>query len=595
LSETIELRGMGVSPGIAIGECIIVDRSRVHTSRRLLVSSEIEDEKRRFVTAVHESKKQLEEIRARIDAVAHREHVLIIDTHLAILDDELFSGATLERIESEKVNAEHALRAVVEETRRVFDEIDDPYLKERFNDIDYIGERTLRNLVGHKEQRISEITKPSVVIAHDLSPADTAQMSHDKVLGFVTSSGGPTSHTAIVARSIEIPAVVGVKGLFDNIRDGDEIIIDGISGRVIIGPDAATIEYFVRLRKECEKVDKELHFEVQLPAVTRDGHRITVSANLEIIHELGLLAKHGAEGIGLYRTEYLYLDRNDAPSEEEHYQNYRKVVETVSPGETTIRTLDLGGDKFNHALPMAPELNPAMGLRAIRFCLREEEVFRTQLRAILRASAHGPVRIMFPMISGLQEVREALRLLGEVKDELRRKGEPFDEDMAVGCMMEVPSAAIIAERLAREVDFFSIGTNDLIQYTLAIDRVNEHVSYLYEPLHPAVLSLIGRVARAGQSAGIEVAMCGEMAGKTLYIPLLLGLGITTLSMPAQLVPQAKRIIRYVTLEDARKLAQEVLKFDTAAEINTFITKTVREKWAKALPWDFTGEDLHATG
>ena len=590
MSQTVELEGNGVSPGIAIGKVFILDRSRIRISRQLISESSVEKEKKRFRSAVKKSQEQLQAILSKVNAFVHREHALIIQTHISILDDEMFTGATLQKIEKDKVNAEFALRSVLEETRRVFDEMDDPYLRERFSDVDYVGERTIRNLVGQAEERVSDIKDPSIIVAHDLSPADTAQMSRERILGFVTSSGGPTGHTAIVARSLEIPAVVGVEGLFENIHDSDEVIIDGTNGKVVVCPDVLTTEHFVRLRQEYEEIDRELHTEVHLPAITRDGYRIQVSANVEVIHELPLLARHGAEGIGLYRTEYLYLDRKDLPSEEEHYENYRKVVETVSPARTTIRTLDLGGDKFNHALPMPPELNPAMGLRAIRFCLRETDVFRSQLRGILRASAHGPVRIMFPMISGLQEIREAVGHLQAVREELRREGKRFDENIPVGSMMEVPSAAVIAERLAREVDFFSIGTNDLIQYTLAIDRVNENVTYLYNPLHPAVLSLVRQIAEAGRKAGIEVAMCGEMSGKPLYIPLLVGLGVTVLSMPAQAIPRAKRIVRAITMKDAKKIAEEVFDFGTADEISVYLRKVIKENWADAFPRDIFVEE-----
>lgn len=589
MEDTIEFHGIGTSPGIAIGECYILDRSRVHISSRSISDEGIEAEKERFLGAVAKSREQLEHVRSQIKVSAHHEHALIIDTHIAILDDDLFRGATLKIIEEEKINAEFALRKVLDETGKIFNEINDNYLKERFTDVDFVGERTLRNLVGRSEQHVSDIDKPSVIVAHDLSPADTAQMNREKVLGFAISRGGPTSHTAIIARSLEIPAVVAVEKLFYSLRDGDKIIIDGTTGRVVIRPNAELTEFFENLLREYQEIDRELHADVHLPAVTLDGHRISVSANIEIIHELPLVEKHGADSIGLYRTEYLYLDRSDAPSEEEHYQNYARAVKAVKPGSVTIRTLDLGGDKFSHAFPVAPELNPAMGLRAIRFCLREVGIFRLQLRAILRASAHGKVRVMFPMISGVSEVREALRHLNEVKEELKREGLPFDEKIQVGCMIEIPSAAILAERLAEEVDFFSIGTNDLIQYTLAIDRINEHVSYLYEPLHPAVLSLIRGVARAARQAGKDVAMCGEMAGIPMYIPLLVGLGITTLSMPSQAIPRAKRIIRAIRLDETRKLAQDIFRFDTAAEINNFLREKIKEKWSEAYPQKFLQE------
>jgi len=584
---TISIQGTGVSPGIAIGRCRILDRARVHVSHRAIEPARVTDEQERLRIAIEESKSQLLEIRHKIDHAEaegkRREHVLIIDAHLAILDDEMFTGAALNRIAKERVNAEYALSQVIIETRKVFDEIPDPYLKERGTDINYIGEHILRNLVGRKLERISDIAEEVVIVAHDLSPADTAQMNKTRILGFVTSIGGPTGHTAIVARSLEIPAVVGADDIFSDISDSDEIIVDGYTGAVILRPDPWTTEHFIRLREEYEEVEKELHAEIHLPSETRDGHHVTLSANLEIIEELPLLKKHGAEGVGLYRTEYLFLDRDTLPTEEEHFDSYRRIVEGVSPYETTIRTLDLGGDKFNHILPIPSEMNPAMGLRAIRFCLKEPAIFRTQLRAILRASVFGKVRIMFPMISGIAELRAAKEHLEEAKKELREKRIAFDEGIKVGSMIEIPSASMMADRLAGLVDFFSIGTNDLIQYTLAIDRVNEHVSYLYEPLHPAVLRFIRYVSEAGAAAGIEVAMCGEMAGTPLYIPLLVGLGINTLSMTSQSVPRAKKILRAISLQEAQALVDHVFDLDTAPEIVRYLRQTIRNKWPNAYP------------
>lgn len=592
---TLNIQGTGVSPGIAIGRCYILDRAKIHVSRRTIEPGRVLEEQDRLRIAIDESKGQLLEIRQKIDhptsAGSRREHVLIIDAHLAILDDELFTEAALKRIAKERVNAEYALSQVITEMRKVFDEIPDPYLRERGTDIDYIGERILRNLVGQRLERISDIATEVVIVAHDLSPADTAQMNKTKVLGFVTAIGGPTGHTAIVARSLEIPAVVGLEDIFADISDGDGIIVDGSTGTVILRPDPWTTEHFIRLREEYEEADRELHAEIHLPSETRDGHRVILSANLEILEELPLLKKHGAEGVGLYRTEYIFLDRDTLPTEEEHFESYSRIVEGVSPHTTTIRTLDLGGDKFNHVLPIAAEMNPAMGLRAIRFCLKEPAIFRTQLHAILRASAFGPVRIMFPMISGIAELRTAKKHLEEVKAELAEKKIPFDKNIKVGSMIEIPSASIMADRLAGLVDFFSIGTNDLIQYTLAIDRVNEHVSYLYEPLHPAVLRIVRNISEAGQKAGIEVAMCGEMAGTPLYIPLLVGLGINALSMTAQSVPRAKKILRAISLKEAEKLVEHAFTLDTAAEIDAYLREVIRKKWPQAFPRDLIEEHL----
>lgn len=585
---TITLRGIGASPGVAIGKAYILDRSKVHAPHSRIEHEKVDAERERLRSAIEESKRQLIEIRQKIDTGQHKEHVLILNTHLAILDDDMFTGAALEKIGKELINAEWAVNQVVEDTHKVFDEIEDPYLRERISDIDYIAQRILRNLTGKKCDRINKIEDEVIIVAHDLSPADTAQLNKSKVRGFVTAIGGPTSHTAIVARSLEIPAVVGVEYILADISDGDEVILDGAGGVVVIRPDSATIEQFIRLKEEYEESERQLQSYVNLPSETTDKRRVILSANLEMIDELPLLKKHGAEGIGLFRTEYIFLDRPSLPSEEEQFQSYKTVIENAYPFETTIRTLDLGGDKFNHALPVPSELNPAMGLRAIRLCLKEPDIFRTQLRAILRASAFGKVRIMFPMISGLQELKSALAILEEVKEDLRKKKIPFDENVKIGSMIEIPSASVLADKIAQKVDFLSIGTNDLIQYTLAIDRGNENVSYLYEPLHPAVLKIIRMITEGGKKAGKEVAMCGEMAGKPLYIPLLVGLGIDSLSMTAQSIPRVKKMVRAISAKEAEKIAEEVFNFDTASEIEYYLTEKIKEKWPNAFSKDMMG-------
>lgn len=578
---TITLRGIGASPGIAIGKAYILDRSKVYASHIHIDTDKVSTEQERLRNAIEESKRQLIEIRQKIDTGQHKEHVLILNTHLAILEDDMFSGAALEKIAEKLINAEWAVNQVVEDAHKVFEEIEDPYLRERISDIDYIAQRILRNLTGKKCDRINKIEEEVIIVAHDLSPADTAQLNKSKVKGFVTAIGGPTSHTAIVARSLEIPAVVGVEYILADISDNDDVILDGTGGEVVIRPDSTTIEQFLRLKEEYEESERQLQSYVNLPSETSDKRRVVLSANLEMIDELPILKKHGAEGIGLFRTEYIFLDRPSIPSEDEQFQSYKTVVENTFPFETTIRTLDLGGDKFNHALPVPYELNPAMGLRAIRLCLKAPDIFRTQLRAILRASAYGKVKIMFPMISGLQELNSALAILDEVKEDLRKNNLSFDENVQVGSMIEIPSASILADKIAEKVDFLSIGTNDLIQYTLAIDRGNENVSYLYEPLHPAVLRIIRMITEGAKKAGKEVAMCGEMAGKPLYIPLLVGLGIDSLSMTAQSIPRVKKMLRAISAKEAEKIAQEVFKFETASQIEGYLSEIIKEKWPQA--------------
>ncbi len=415
-------------------------------------------------------------------------------------------------------------------------------------------------------------------MAHDLSPADTASLDIGKVSGFITNIGGRTSHTAIMARALEIPSVVGLEKATKEISNGDLIIIDGTLGKVIVNPTEDILSQYLEKEQRYDIAQKELFKLKDLPAETKDGYRISLLANIELTEELDSILRHGAEGIGLYRTEWLYLNRKDLPSEEEHFGIYKKVVERVLPYPVTIRTLDLGGDKFVSPMDLAQEMNPAMGLRAIRFCLKEVEIFKAQLRAILKASVFGKVRILFPMISGLDEILEAKRILAEAKEELEKKGVPFDAKIEIGIMIEIPSAVTIADILAKEVDFFSIGTNDLIQYSLAIDRINEHVSYLYEPLHPAVLRLIGNVVNYAHEQGIKVGMCGEMAGEPLYIPILLWLGIDELSMNALSILGVKRILRLITYQESKACVEEIWKLPTAREIEAFLKGEMRKRF-----------------
>jgi phosphotransferase system enzyme I (PtsI) len=428
-----------------------------------------------------------------------------------------------------------------------------------------------------------------IVVAHDLSPAETAQMVKSNIMGFANDMGGKTSHTAIMAKSLKIPAVLGLEKITQIANIEDFIIVDGTGGVVILNPDQATIEEYQVKQKEHEYFEKTLFKYSKLPAETKDGFRVKICANIELIEEIPSVLKYGAEGIGLYRTEFLYLNRAGLPTEKEHFEAYKKVLEKISPCPATIRTLDIGGDKFLSPVNLAEEMNPALGLRAIRFCLKEMDIFKVQLKSILKASVYGKLRILFPMISGIEEIREVKEILEEVKDELRKKKIPFDEKIEIGIMIEIPSAVVIADILAREVDFFSIGTNDLIQYSLAIDRVNEHVNYLYDPLHPAVLRLIKNVVDTAHKAGITIAMCGEMAGESLYIPILLGLGLNELSMDPPSIPRAKKIIRSTTIKESKQLLENILSFSTTDEIENFI----KTDFIKRFPDEFSITGLPA--
>jgi len=577
--RTVILQGMGVSPGIAIGTAYLVRRidapiSRYQLEDRRLVAEEI----RRFRKALKDSENELLEIKRKFKDQEGLETLYILDVHIMILRDKMLIRQTTQNIEEKGINAEWALRMTLDKYRDVFSKVDDEYLRERVSDVEYAGQRILRNLAGVHHETISGIGDHAIVIARDLSPADTMQMKVEKIQGFATDMGGKTSHTAIVARAYEIPAVVGLEKITTEARTGDLVIIDGTAGAVIVNPDPEIIRRYEEKKRHYETVEDSLLKNARRPAVTLDRHRLQIGANIEFTEEVASAVHHGADGIGLYRTEFIYINRDRLPTEEEHFCAYRKVVESRGIRWATIRTFDLGGDKFISDPRLAAEMNPVMGLRAIRFCLREVDLFKVQLRAILRASAYGRTKVLFPMISGMEELLETKRIFNEVKKDLKRDGIPYGKDVKIGIMMEVPSAALIAEDLAREVDFFSIGTNDLIQYTLAIDRVNERVSYLYEPLHPAVLKLIRHMVEAGRKAGIEVAMCGEMAGEPVYTMVLLGLGLDELSMNALVIPRVKKIVRSVTLKECKKLVDRIMSFNTASEIEFFVRDHMRRKF-----------------
>ncbi|MBI4621166.1 MAG: phosphoenolpyruvate--protein phosphotransferase [Desulfobacterales bacterium] len=580
--EDYVIKGIGGSPGIVIGKAQPIDRDRVDMlAYRLIGEAEVPGEERRFKIAVEESKEQCLKVKDNILSQDAKEVVYIIDAQLMILEDRMLIDETIRRIREEKVNAEWALEITLQKLRGAFKNIDDEYLSERKSDVDYIGERIVRNLLGRKQDSISDLKEKVIIVAHDLSPADTAQMTRDKVIGFATDIGGKTSHTAIMARALGIPAVVGLERITQEVKIGDSIIIDGNTGIVLINPTKTVLNEYLEKKRIYERLEKELFIYKDLPAQTLDGYKIKVVANIELIEEIPSVLEHGAEGIGLYRTEFLYLGRKELPSEEEQFQAYKSVVERFH-SYTTIRTMDIGGDKFISHLDLAKEMNPAMGLRAIRFCLREVDIFKTQLRAILKASNYGKIKIMFPMISGVSEILQTKEILEKVKLELKNEGIPFDSNIKIGIMIEIPSAVTLADILAKEVDFFSIGTNDLIQYSLAIDRVNEHVAYLYEPLHPAVLRVIKHVVDCGHNAGIKVGMCGEMAGEPLYIPILLGMGLDELSMNALSVLGVKKIIRSITYRESRELLDSIMGFSTASEIKSF----VKEEMIKRFPMEF---------
>lgn len=572
------LRGIGASPGIVQGRAFLVERYKVRFPQKRIPASQVEEEMKRFLRAIEEAKNQLREIKEKILDPQVRQHAFILDVHLMILDDQMLIQNTIENIRKRKVNSEWALDLTLEKLDAAFKTIEDEYLRERRNDLHYVTARIFRNLMGKKHDDITKIKGKVIVVAHDLSPADTLQMQLHQVAGFVTDIGGKVSHTAILARSLGIPAVVGAEVATSLINGGDLLILDGETGEIVINPTEQLAEAYLERQRRVKLLEREILKYAALPAVTRDGVRIHLQANIEMVGEIPSAKNHGAEGIGLYRTEILYLNRKDLPSEEEHYRTYRSLAESISQGVCTIRTLDIGGDKFLSHYSQGNEMNPAMGLRAIRFSMKETDIFKTQLSGILRASAHGKLRILFPMISGIEEIRRAKAILEEVKKDLLRSRIPFDRQIPVGAMIEIPSASITADLLAREVDFFSIGTNDLIQYALAVDRINEHVSYLYEPLHPAILRIIRNVVQSAHHAGIPVAICGEMAAEPAYVLVLLGLGLDEFSMNPIAIPKVKKMLRKVTVVETRALAERLFQFTTATEIKRYVRKWMAERF-----------------
>ena len=577
--KSFVLKGIGVSPGIVIGKAYLYDRFNAQVSvYKLRDKSLVSEEIRRFKTALKESEKQLLEVKNKLWELAGREPLYIIDVHIMILKDKMFINHTIQYIKDALINAEWAIKMTIDRYREIFEKVEDEYLKGRISDIRYVGQMILRNLAGEKKETITDVSGKGIVIAIDLSPADTAQMMINKVQGFATDMGGKTSHTAIVARAVEIPAVVGLESITKMVRTNDDIIVDGSAGLVVVNPDPEMIKVYEDKQKHFETAQENFLKYAHLPAITKDNYKVEIGGNIEFIEEIPSAISHGAEGIGLYRTEFIYINKEQLPTEEEHFSHYRSVVGSKGLKWATIRTLDLGGDKFYSDPKLAKEMNPQMGLRAIRFCLKEVELFKVQLRAIARASAFGKTRIMFPMISGVEEIREAKKIFFEVKDDLIVQGIPVGNDIEIGVMIEVPSAAIIADELAKEVDFFIIGTNDLIQYALAIDRINERVTYLYEPLHPAVLRLIKQVVDIGHRAGIRVAMCGEMAGEPAYIMILLGLEIDELSMNPLAIPRVKKVIRGSTLKESKALLERVMTFSSASEIREFVNNYMGERF-----------------
>lgn len=571
-------KGIAASPGIAIGKAYIYKNIEIKVEPRKINDDEIELELEKLNHSIKISKEQLEKIKENTMEKLGEDKAKIFEAHLMVLEDPVLFSEIEEKIKTEKTCAEYAVKTVIDGYIDIFSAMEDDYMRERAADIKDVGERIIRNILGIPIKNLSELDETVIIIAKDLTPSDTAQLDKNKVLAFATDMGGRTSHTAIMARSLEIPAVVGLKEISDNVKDGDIVIIDGLNGLLLVNPDEETLRSFEEKRIDYLKMKEEMKKLLLLSAETKDKKRkVELSANIGTPKDVKGALENGAEGIGLYRTEFLYMDREEMPSEEEQFNAYKEVAEAMKGKPVIIRTLDIGGDKKLPYLNMPEELNPFLGFRAIRLCLDREDLFKTQLRAILRASAYGKIRIMYPMISGLDEIRKANEILKEAKNELRREGVAFDENIEVGIMVEIPSAAICADLLAKEVDFFSIGTNDLIQYTLAVDRMNEKIAYLYEPFHPAIIRLIKNVIDASHKAGKWTGMCGEMAGEPVAVPLLLGLGLDEFSMSSTSIPLAKKIIRSFEYDEAKELAEKALMMDNPEEIKIMIKEACKIK------------------
>ena len=577
------LSGLAASPGVVIGKVFRI-HDRVDIPRHSIPANGVPAEIHRFLHAVKQVKKDLRAIRQRLHLDAHRDGADIFQAHIMMLEDPTMVERIRSHIATHHVNAEAAVVDVGAEFIDVFSQSESPYFRERSVDLYDLVQQIVSLLMGEERLDLFNQENEVIVVAHNLTPSDTVLMRKTKVLAFVTEAGTRVSHTAILARSLGIPAIVGVGSAITKAETGDQMVVDGTHGRIIMWPDEEQINEYRTERAKYDKVEVDLSALRAVDLQTTDGRQIEIAANIEFLEEIELIRKYGAKGVGLYRTEYFYMDREDLPSEEELFEDYRHMVEQVSPEAATIRTLDIGGDKLVPHLNLGSSMDSLMGLRSIRLCLKYPDIFMNQLRAILRASEYGNVKIMFPMISGLDELREAKWHLEKARAQLAEERIPFDPQIEIGAMIELPAAAISADLLAKEVDFFSIGTNDLIQYTIAIDRRNEETLPLYEPLHPAVLRLIQNVLHVALDAGIEITVCGEMAGDPVLSVLLIGMGYEQLSMSPTVIPEIKKVISSISLQDAQYLVAEIMKLSTAGEIETYIWREAMDRFPELLNW-----------
>jgi phosphotransferase system enzyme I (PtsI) len=575
----LERRGIAASPGVGIGEAYVIGRRRVHVPQRHIAREEVEDEVRRLHAALRVTQDQLEKVKGQL---SHGEHRQILKAQQMMLRDPDLAKRTEHLIRDELLNAEWAVARITDDVRETLRKASEDYFRDREFDVAFITERLVRVLLGDHPDEIQP-PEGAVIIAHDLSPADTAQLHHKSVAGIVTEVGGRTAHAAIMAHALEIPAVVGVEHAGESVETGDRVIVDAVQGRVIVRPSDAEVDAYRRQASRYAAFAAEVQKEHALPATTRDARHVWLRANIAVDEDLEAAMFHGAEGVGLYRTEYLFLGREEPPSEEEHYRVAKRVLHRCQPYPVVFRTFDLGSDKSCKLFMLdGEEANPAMGVRSLRLALREREHFSAQLRGLLRAGLHGPLRIMLPLVSGVSELRAALALVQEAREQLAEAGMAFSEDVPVGIMIELPSAALVADLLAREVDFMSIGTNDLIQYALAIDRENDDVAYLYQPLHPAILRMIKQVCDAGAAADVPVSLCGEMGGDPLFTWVLVGLGVEELSMHPGAIPVVKSIIRGSRIDEMRGLAARILATSTAEEAEELVLTEMAARFPEHL-------------
>jgi phosphotransferase system enzyme I (PtsI) len=582
-------KGIGVSPGIGVGRALFLENKKPRLIYQfLLTTQEVNKEIERFREAVDIVKGEFKQlIKDRAQKISFKEVKQILETYINILSDPLIYKATINCIKEEKINVEWALLKSFVEIEKIFDGIKEAYLKERIKDVDYVVNRILA-ILHPKEELTKQDHLKKVIVGYDLSPLEAIKTTSKEMVGFVSETGGRTSHLAIITQALKLPAVIGIKEIRHYIKEGELIIIDGLAGEIIINPLPETLVKYEGKEKRYKQYCQELESYASLPAQTLDNHSLKIMANMELFEEIPFILEQGAQGIGLFRTEFFYLQQKGLPQEESLYDYFSKVVKAIRPYPVTFRTLDLGGDKLSSTFKYNKELNPSLGLRAIRFCLKQKDIFCSQLRAILRTSAHGNVRLLIPLISALEEIKETKKLLGQIKTELKEKGSPCASSIPLGIMVEVPSAVTIIDFLVKEIDFLSIGTNDLIQYSLAIDRGNEEVAYLYEPLHPAVLKMIKEIVDAAHKAHVMVSICGEMANDPIYTPVLIGLGLDEISLNSQNIPLIKKTIRSLSFREAKEVTEKLLTFGSVLEIKQYYFNAFNQ-WFKDIEEGFSSE------